>query len=183
MITRVNREDTILVAIDFQEKLMPAMKDSEETIAGAKKMIDGITIFDMPILVTQQNPKGLGGTVEEIESSFGENVTKIEKNEFSCMANTEFKDALEKSGRNTVIVTGCETHVCVQQTVLDLLMSGYNVYVAIDGVSSRKKYMRKTALKRMEAAGAVLTSYEAVLFELLGSAKDSNFKAISKLVK
>ena len=65
MITRVNREDTILVAIDFQEKLMPAMKDSEETIAGAKKMIDGITIFDMPILVTEQNPKGLGGTVEE----------------------------------------------------------------------------------------------------------------------
>ena len=83
MITRVNREDTILVAIDFQEKLMPAMKDLEETIAGAKKMIDGITIFDMPILVTEQNPKGLGGTVEEIESSFGENVTKIEKNEFS----------------------------------------------------------------------------------------------------
>lgn len=183
MITRLKREDTILVAIDFQEKLMPAMNDSEETIAGAKKMMDGITIFELPILVTEQNPKGLGGTIKEIDESLTKNVTKIEKNEFSCLANETFKSALEESGRKTVIVTGCETHVCVQQTVLDLLMSGYDVYVAMDGVSSRKKYMRKAALKRMASAGAVITTYEAVLFELLGTAKDPNFKVISKLVK
>lgn len=183
MIKRLRREDTILMAVDFQKKLMPAMHDSKETIEGAKKMIDGFTVFDLPILVTEQNTKGLGGTVEELSESLTKNVTYIEKNEFSCLSNNDFKKALEESGRKTVIVTGCETHICVQQTVLDLLASGYNVYVAIDGVSSRKKYMKKAALARMERAGAVITTYEAVLFELLGSAKDPCFKSISKLVK
>ena len=181
-ITRINREDAVLVLVDFQERLMPAMGNQEKVLAQAAMLTTGCKEFDIPVLVTQQYTKGMGETVDPVKTALGE-FSYIEKKEFSCWQNPDFKKALEETGRKTVIVCGCETHVCVQQTVLDLLEAGYNVYVAGDCVSSRKKYTRDTAIARMAGAGAVVTCAETALFELLGSASDPHFKTISKLVK
>ena len=181
-ITRIKREDAALIMIDFQEKLMPAMKNQGKVISQAAMLAKGCKEFDMPVLVTQQYTKGMGATVPAVADALGE-FEHIEKKEFSCWQNADFRAALEAAGRKTVIVCGCETHVCVQQTVLDLLAEGYAVYVAGDCVSSRRGYTRDTALHRMAGAGAVITNAETALFELLGSADDPHFKAISKLVK
>ena len=181
-ITRIKREDAVLVLVDFQERLMPAMRNSEKVLAQTVMLTTGCKEFDIPVLVTQQYTKGMGETVDPVKTALGE-FAYIEKKEFSCWLNPDFKKALEDTGRKTVIVCGCETHVCVQQTVLDLLEAGYNVYVAGDCVSSRKKYTRDTAIARMAGAGAVVTCAETALFELLGSADDPHFKTISKLVK
>lgn len=181
-ITRMKREDTVLVMVDFQERLMPAMRNEDKVVAQAAMLATGCKEFDIPILVTQQYTKGMGATVAPVAEALGD-FEHIEKKEFSCMLNEDFRKALEATGKKTVIVCGCETHVCVQQTVLDLLAEGYNVYVAGDCVSSRKKYTRDTAIARMAGAGAIITNAETALFELLGSAADPHFKAISKLVK
>lgn len=181
-ISRIRRDDAILVMIDFQERLMPAMKNEGKVISQASMLAAGCKEFDIPVLVTQQYTKGMGETVGAIAGALGE-FEPIEKKEFSCMQNDDFKAALEDSDKDIVIVCGCETHVCVQQTVLDLLAQDYIVYVAGDCVSSRRGYTRDTALHRMAGAGAVITNAETVLFEILGSADDPHFKTISKLVK
>lgn len=181
-ITRANREDAVLVLIDFQEKLMPAMVNNDKVIESTGKLIDGAKEFGLPIIVTQQYTKGMGATVEPIAEKLGE-FEHVEKKEFSCVLNEDFTDRLEKTGRKTVIVAGCETHVCVQQTVLDLIDEGYDVLVAGDCVSSRKRYTRDTALALMAEAGATISAYESILFDLLLTASDPHFKAISKIVK
>lgn len=181
-VTRLKREDSVLVMVDFQKRLMPAMRNSDKVIAQAAMLAEGCMEFDIPVLVTQQYTKGMGETVGAIARVLG-NFEHIEKKEFSCMQNSDFKRALEETGRKTVLICGCETHVCVQQTVLDMLSEGYKVYVAGDCISSRKRYTRDTALFRMSGAGAIVTNAETALFELLGSADDPHFKTISKLVK
>lgn len=181
-ITRIKREEAVLVMIDFQERLMPAMKNESKVIAQAVMLAKGCKEFGLPVLVTQQYTKGMGATVQAVADALGD-FEHIEKKEFSCYQNADFRAALEATGRKTVIVCGCETHVCVQQTVLDLLAEGYVVYVAGDCVSSRRGYTRDTALYRMDSAGAVITNAETALFELLGTADDPHFKTISKLVK
>ena len=181
-VTRMKKEDTVLIMVDFQERLMPAMKNTEAVCAKAAMLAEGCKEFDLPVLVTQQYTKGMGATVEPVAAALGE-FEHVEKKEFSCMLNGDFKKALEDTGRKTAIVCGCETHVCVQQTVLDLLAEDYIVYVAADCVSSREDYTRDRALARMEGAGAIITNAETALFELLGSADDPHFKTISKLVK
>ena len=181
-ITRINRDEAVLVLVDFQERLMPAMRKCDKVIGKAAMLAKGCKEFDIPMLVTQQYTKGMGDTVPEMKEALGE-FEHIEKKEFSCMMNQEFKAALAGTGRKTAIVTGCETHVCVLQTVLDLLAEDYNVYIVTDCVSSRKRNTRDTAIERMIGAGAIPTTAEAVLFELLRSADDPAFKAISKLVK
>lgn len=181
-ITRMKREDTVLIMVDFQERLMPAMKNPDAVCAKAAMLAEGCKEFDIPVLVTQQYTKGMGATVENVAVALGE-FEHIEKKEFSCMLNSDFKKAIEDTGKKTAIVCGCETHVCVQQTVLDLLAADFNVYVAADCVSSREEYTRDRALERMAGAGAIITNAETALFELLVSADDPHFKTISKLVK
>ncbi|MBQ9179649.1 MAG: isochorismatase family protein [Firmicutes bacterium] len=181
-ITRMNREDTVLVMVDFQERLMPAMRSSEKVIMRAAMLATGFKEFGIPALVTQQYTKGMGETVEPVAKALGE-FTPIEKKEFSCMKNAAFKAALEETGKKTVVVAGCETHVCVQQTVRDLLAEDYTVYVVQDCASSRKRYMKEAAIVRMREAGAIITNAETALFELLVTADDPSFRTISKLVK
>ena len=179
---RATREDAVLVLIDFQDRLMPAMKNEHKVIGSACKLVEGAKEFDLPIIVTQQYTKGMGGTVRELAQALGD-FEHVEKKEFSCWLNDDFAKALKDTGRKTVIIAGCETHVCVQQTVLDLLDEGYDVIVAGDCVSSRKRYTRDTALALMADAGAVISAYESILFDLLVTASDPHFKAISKIVK
>ncbi|MEG0156920.1 MAG: hydrolase [Anaerovoracaceae bacterium] len=179
---KIEKNNTAVIAIDFQERLMPAMRDEEELCASVVKMVKGARVMNVPILVTQQYTRGLGDTIEPIKEALGE-FSPIEKTSFSAFGAEEFVAELEKTGAKTVILFGIEAHICVQQTALDLIERGYDVFVATDCCSSRKKHDKKTAFQRMAQSGAVLTTVEAVLFEFVGGAKEEGFKQISAIIK
>jgi len=178
----IDLKNAIVLAIDFQERVITAMHESEDVIRKTVIFFKGCRILDVPILVMQQYTKGLGGTIAPIKEALGE-FEYIEKEIFSSYKNEEFKAKLEQSGKTEIIVTGAEAHVCVQQTVLDLLDHGYKVYVLVDCISSRFAMDRKFSMKRMETAGAIFTTMESMLFEMLGSANHPRRKEITQLVK
>jgi hypothetical protein len=161
---------------------MPAMKDREELEESVCKLVNGIRTLDVPVLVTQQYTKGLGPTASDIAEALGE-FSPIEKTDFGATGEMNFLEALNESGKTSIILCGIETHVCVAQTALTLLELGYDVFLVEDAVSSRNKTDKKTAIKRMEQAGARPVTVEAVLFELLVTAKAAEFKEISRIVK
>jgi len=191
-ILRLKKEDAVLVGIDFQERLMPAMKNNEELEAAAVKLVKGCRVLEVPVIMTQQYTQGLGPTIPAIAAALtepmGEEIDSaefqpVEKTSFSAMGEPVFVEILEKLGRKTVIIAGIEAHVCVQQTVIDLLEKGYTVFVANDCISSRSNTDKKYSQRRMADAGAIGTTYESILFELCGGAKDPGFKQISARVK
>lgn len=181
-IKRIKKENTILTAIDFQEKLLPAMFEADKVEAAAVKLAAGLDVLGVPKLVTTQYAKGLGATVAPVAEALGD-FEPIDKSSFSAWKNEEYKSALEESGRRTVILVGIETHICVEQTALDLLENGYTVFVPADCVQSRNPINKELSLRRMEAAGVVITCWESILYELLGSSRAAEFKAISAIVK
>lgn len=178
----INREDTVFIAIDYQEKLMPVMYEKEDLEEKVCRLAEGLKALGIPHIVTQQYTKGIGETIPSIAEAIGE-FTPIDKTSFSCMGNEEFVRQLKECGKKTAVICGIEAHICLQQTVLQLLDEGYTVYVPADCVSSRSKKDRHWSIGRMRQAGAIITSYEAVLYELLRGAKAPEFKAISKIVK
>lgn len=180
---KMKKEDSVLLVIDFQEKLMPIMKDHETLGLTVAKLITGCRILGIPAIVTQQYSKGLGETVEVVRNAFLTGFEPVEKVTFSCCGEPAFTSALEATKKKTVLISGIESHICVQQTVLDLLSSGYEVFVINDCISSRNNTDKKYAQRRMGDAGAVGTTCESALFELCVSAKAPEFKAISALVK
>lgn len=179
---RLTRENCVLIAIDYQEKLVPAMYEKEELIDKSARLIKGFEILGMPVIITEQYPKGLGVTIPAIKEA-NPSAQIIEKNTFSAWDNEECVDAVKKINRPNAVVVGIETHVCEQQTVLAMLEEGYNVYVAADCVSSRSAFDRDISIERMKAAGAVITTYESILFDVLKWSKADEFKQISALVK
>ncbi len=181
-IVRLKKEEAVLVAIDFQTKLVPAMHESEKLEETMVKLAKGLAAFNIPKVVTQQYTKGLGPTVENIAEALGA-FEPIDKTRFSAYGDENFREALESTGRKTVILAGIEAHICVEQTALDLLENGYEVFAVADCIQSRNPQNREIALKRMHKAGVVVTSFESVLYELLGGAKEPEFKTISALVK
>lgn len=181
-VKKIIKPDVVLVVIDFQERLLPAMKSYEELTKRAVKLIKGCRVMGVPVIVTQQYTKGLGKTVSEIHKALGE-YEPIEKTSFSALGEPAFIKALEKSGRKSVILAGIESHVCVQQTALDLLERGYGVFLVNDCIASRNNNDRKYAQRRIAESGAVGTTHEAVLFELCADAKDPGFKEIQAIVK
>jgi len=178
----INKEETVVVAIDFQKKLLPAMIEADELEATVTKMIEGAKVLNLPIIVTQQYTKGLGETTDSITEALG-NFTPIEKTTFSALQTPEFEKALVASGKKTVLILGIETHICVQQTAIELVEKGYNVVVIANCCSSRKKHDKRFSLQRMAQAGVIITTYEAVLFEMVGGAKNGGFKEVSKIIK
>lgn len=191
-VIKLKKEDAILIGIDFQERLMPAMKGKEELEASVIKLIKGCRILGVPVIMTQQYTKGLGSTIPSIAGaltdSLGEDLPEagfqpVEKTSFSAVGEPDFLKRLENLGRKTVIISGIEAHVCVQQTVIDLLENGYIVFVANDCISSRNNTDKKYSQRRMGDAGAVGTTCESILFELCGGAREPGFKQISTLVK
>ncbi len=179
---KLEKEDSVLILIDFQEKLMPAIKANDELEKTVIKLIKGCRVFNVPVIMTQQYTKGLGETVAPIREAAGE-LSPVEKTAFSCMGEPEFIQELERIGRTSVIIAGIEAHICVQQTVLDLLESGYRVFIVYDCIGSRNNQDKKYAGRRMTASGAIGTTYESVLFELCKNAKTEGFKEISRLVR
>ncbi|MEQ9619646.1 MAG: hydrolase [Deltaproteobacteria bacterium] len=181
----LKREDTSLVVVDMQERLMSAMPEinSSSAVKNVKILLESARILDMPVNITEQYPKGLGPTIEDIKESVGDGFNPIEKVVFSCARVEEFKSALNDLGRSSVLLAGVETHVCVLQTAIDLVNEGYGVYVPADAVVSRKELDWRKGIELMERAGAVVGTTEAFLFQLLERAGTDEFKQISRLVR
>jgi nicotinamidase-related amidase len=179
---KLERDRAALVVIDVQEAFRPAVLDFEQVAGNVGVLVQGAKALDVPVIVTEQYPKGLGRTVPEVARHL-DGVTPIEKVCFSAAGSDAFNAALAGTGRDQVLLCGIESHVCVNQTADDLLGREREVHVAQDAVSSRSKDNRKLGLHKMERSGAVITSVETALFELLGAAGTPEFKEIQRLVK
>lgn len=174
-------KDAMLLVVDFQGKLARIVQESEAVIAAAGKLIRGARLFELPIVHTEQNPDGLGGTVGEIADLLeGEALAKLA---FSCWQEPRIRQAVEQTARRQVLLCGIEAHVCVFQTGADLLEAGFEVHVVADAVSSRTERNRRIALDRLAAAGAQITSVETALFELMHVARGERFKRLLAIVK
>lgn len=178
----LDKNNATLVIVDIQERLVPAMNMKEKVFANCIHLIEAAKLLSIPMVLTEQYPKGLGSTVAEIREALPE-YEPLEKVTFDCCGGKGFLDKISSLGRNQIILTGMETHVCVLQTCLSLLKNRYTVHLVSDAVCSRKKDDFKTGRDLVRDAGAVITSTEIVLFQLLEKAGTPEFKAISKRIK
>jgi nicotinamidase-related amidase len=172
--------DTGLLVVDVQEKLLAAIPTGRRLVWNIRRLVDGAKILSMPVAATEQYPKGLGPTAPELAAQFGVIRSKLT---FSCGGCPEIFQDFQSRGVRKILITGIEAHVCVQQTVLDLLADGWSVYVAVDAVGSRFEIDCRTAIERMDSAGATLTTAEAALFEWCRVAGTPEFKQISRLAQ
>lgn len=179
----LERNDTIVVLIDFQEKLMRAMSDKEDLIKSAEKLVKGSVILDLPILWTEQNPKGLGKTIPEVSQHLGAYGPPYEKMAFSACGESDFVSKLKEMNKKQALIAGIESHVCVYQTAADLIGMGYEVQVVADCTSSRKLADRALGWERVKGLGGTLTSVEMALFELLKRAEGEEFKKMLPVIK
>ncbi|MGB9695756.1 MAG: hydrolase [Ignavibacteria bacterium] len=179
---RIKKEHSAGLVIDFQEKLYPHIYQNELIASNTAKLIAGLKIIGIPILVTTQYVKGLGDTIDIIKSSL-QSYDPVEKMSFSCCGDNNFLHRLNQLGKEFIIIAGIETHVCVLQTGLDLLEQKYQPIIVEDCVSSRRENDKYIAIKRLEKEGAIITTYESILFELLEISGTETFKSISKIVK
>ncbi|MFO0813665.1 MAG: isochorismatase family protein [Gemmatales bacterium] len=177
----VSAADTGLLVIDVQEKLFHMVIRHEAVERDMLFLLDVANTVKIPVLATEQYPKGLGGTIASVKSKLSGAIP--DKLTFSCCGNPEVVQFFKKEARPKLILIGIETHVCVQQTALDLVSLGFQIFLPVDAVSCRYPQDHHTALRRMENAGVVLTTVEALAFELVGTAGTPEFKAISKLVQ
>ncbi|NMB19338.1 MAG: hydrolase [Firmicutes bacterium] len=177
----LTREDTVLLIIDIQERLVPVMKYKDQVIRNTQILISGAKEMQIPVLATEQYPKGLGRTVADLLELIDEEQI-FSKNSFTAYT-AEIKEALEKLGKRKVLVTGMETHVCVFQTVRDLLQDGYQVFAVQDALASRSKENYRNGLEQMASMGAIITNTETAVFDLLKVSGTPEFKVMSKLIK
>jgi nicotinamidase-related amidase len=177
---QMSSEDTALLVIDLQVKLVPKIVGAEVVVRNAGFLIDAAQILGMPVQATEQYPRGLGPTVPELAGKLPERPAKTA---FSSCAVSSVVETLHREARPKVVLAGIETHVCILQTALDLLAADFRVFIAVDAVGSRYRLDHETALRRLEQAGAVLTTTEGCLFEWVGGADHPHFKAISTLVQ
>ena len=180
---RINANDTAVLVVDYQAKLLPAMSELESLMDNSKKLLTGLKELGVPMIVTEQYSKGLGPTVDEIIECMGDSYKPYEKSTFSGICTPEIKAAVDALGKKNILVCGVEAHVCVLQSVIDLIECGYNVLLVEDCIASRKVSDKETSVKRAMGEGALITSAEAALFELTYGAGTPHFKTISKIVK
>jgi nicotinamidase-related amidase len=175
----IRREESILVVIDVQEKLMPVIAEKENVIGNVVRLLRFAEIIGLPLILTEQEK--LGNTLPEILEA-AQDLRAIRKLDFNCFGCEQFVDQVRCIGRSTLILTGVESHICVAQTALGAVPN-YNVLVVSDATSSRSRDNWKVALKRMRQAGVVITSTEMVIYELLQRAGTDEFRAVLPLVK
>ena len=176
----LNREEALLAVIDIQGNLYLAMDEKEFLLANTAKLVKGINILEIPIILTEQVK--IGPTIPEL-ADLMTHVKPIIKNSFSCCGDAQFMDALIASGKKQVLVCGIEAHVCAYQTSMDLMERGFEVYVVADAVSSRTAGNREIGIQKLLASGAILTSAEMCLFELLKTATDPKAKDLFRIIK
>lgn len=177
----MERSDALLLVIDIQERLVAAMKYGDQMIENTKVLVETSKVMGIPTVVTEQYPKGIGPTVPQLSSLIDNNMF-FEKVTFTGCTEDVIA-AIKKTGRKKIIITGTETHVCVLQTTRDLLKLGYEVSIVKDAVCSRSKENYKTGLELLKSMGAVITTTEVVVFDLLKQSATPEFKEISKLIK
>lgn len=175
------RETSALLVVDIQEKLIPAIDSSANVVAKSKQLTEAAAILGVPILVSEQYPRGLGKTVDALDLSNAEVVE--EKSMFSCRECQQIAGFLREKAIQTVLLCGIEAHVCVAQTAFDLLAAGFNVHIAVDAIGSRSSIDRETAISRLNLHGVTSTTVEAAIFEWCETSSAAEFKQISQLVK
>jgi nicotinamidase-related amidase len=174
---------TALAIIDMQEAFRPKISDFAETAARIALVAHAARLLNVPVIVTEQYPRGLGQTADEIKAVLPESLEVIEKTAFSSCGALAFGAALERAGARHVLICGIEAHVCVNQTVHDLLARGYQVHLLTDCITARSIHNKQIGLAKMQQSGALPSSTEMALFELLRDARHEQFKAIQKLIK
>ena len=179
---RIQKENTAGLVIDIQERLYPHIHEHEAVARNTGVLVAGLKVLGVPVLVTQQYTRGLGPTIPGLLDLIRD-FPVIEKTAFSCCDEPEFIRALAETHKQYLLIAGIESHVCVLQTVIDLLERGYQPVLVEDCVSSRKAYDKSISVRRMRKEGALVTSYESILFELCRFSGTDEFKSISKLVK
>ena len=174
----LSRDNAVVVVVDVQEGFRPVVKDFEETATACGRLVQGANALGVPVVASEQYPKGLGATVPEVAGHLS-GVAPVEK---TCFAATE-ADGFDLGGRKQAIVCGIESHICVWQTAQGLIDQGVEVHVARDAVSSRTEDNRALGVELIERAGGSPTSVETALFELLGAAGSDEFKQVQRIIK
>lgn len=175
-------DNSVLLVIDIQDKLLAKIPNRDSLVRNVGFLMDVAKLMDIPILVTEQYPKGLGPTTAALADRLSKTDDLISKTAFSCCGSELFRSQLVEQAKQNVIVAGMETHVCVAQTVRDLIQLDFQPVLPIDSLGSRFPIDHEVALRRMEKAGATLTTVESIAFEWVGDAADPRFKALSQLV-
>jgi len=176
-------DNAMLVVVDVQEAFRKAIPDFAEVVSRISIAIRGFQVLGRPIIVTEQYPKGLGRTAEELLLSIPDDVVFVEKSTFSSYGEPSFVSALEKFEAKQIVLCGVETHVCVNQTAHDLLAAGYQVHLLTDCVASRYQHDREAGLKKMFASGVVPSSMEMALFEMMRDSRHERFKDVQAIIK
>lgn len=177
-----SKEDSAILLVDYQEKFVPVVCDSETVIKNIKFLLAGANIYKVPIIVSEHVPEKLGKTTEEF-AEFTKDSTLITKKSMSCCGCDEFLSLLKEKGIKQVAICGIEAHICVQQTALDLIHHGYQVHLVTDGITCRLPYNLEIAIKKIADAGGVISSVETILFEAAYEAGSSEFKELQNLYK
>lgn len=178
----LDRKDSLLLIIDEQEKLVKTL-DKDIVLARTSTLAKAAKIMEIPTILTEQYPKGLGHTVDLIKQSVSSDTPIIEKTAFSAVKEKGFLEKIKSYGKNQIVICGIETHICVHQSATDLVEAGFEVYVAKDACASRNKYEFKLGIERMKANGAKISCVEIVIFEWLRSSKNPYFKQVQALIK
>ncbi len=182
MINMLDKNESLLLIIDLQEKLVKAL-NKDIVVNRTSTLTKAARIFNIPIVATQQYSKGLGSIVEPIKQNFDLNTQIIEKSSFSAVKEPGFMEVIKSFNKKQIVIGGIETHICVYQTVSDLINEGFDVYVVKDACASRNKYEFKIGIDLMQASSAKISCVETVLFEWLKTAKSPHFKEIQALIK
>lgn len=181
---QLDPDRAFVLLIDVQEKLLPLIRDNARIVDAGKKLLGAVPIFELPVIATEQNPRGIGSTVSDLATCLEEcRATTIEKSTFSAWAEDSVRQAVLALDRPQVVMMGIETHVCIQQTALDLVSRDYDVFVCGDAVGSRDRLDHKVAFQRMRQEGVWVTTVESVLFELCGRCDAPRFKAMLDIIK
>lgn len=182
-ISRLSREHAALIVIDMQEAFRPVIQDFGDIATRIGKAVQGAQLLEVPVIVTEQYPKGLKHTAEEIQPHLKADAQPIEKICFSSCGVDEFRQQLISRNIKQAMICGIEAHICVTQTVLDLLAQKIEVHLLVDCITSRKRESKEIALARLTQAGAVLSNLEMALFEMMRTADSPHFKAVQSLIK
>jgi nicotinamidase-related amidase len=177
-IPRLDAASTALVIVDMQERLLPAIHEKERLISNARLLLRAARVLEVPVVMTTQYLKGLGPTEAEILELAPPGTQPIDKLTFSCFGSPDFKQALSATRRTSVLLCGVEAHICVLQTGLDALAAGYQVHLVTDATGSRAAANAATGHRRLEGAGAIPSSTEMAIYELLGASGTPAFKAL-----
>lgn len=178
--TQMSAADTGLLVVDVQEKLLPFIPDAKTVVRNVAFLVDAAKLLDMTVQATEQYPRGLGPTVPELASRLPH---RPDKTTFSCCGVASVVEAFHRGVCPKIVVAGLETHVCILNTALDLLALDFRVYVPVDAVGARYAVDHATALRRLEQAGAIMTTSEGCVFEWIGGAQHPRFKDVSRLVQ